>query len=70
MESVVFGMQFTKKELHYRHIGWGFALAMLQTVDCLKFPELLFETPVQAIEFLTELYTVEISPITLLKSDS
>ena len=40
---------------------------MLQTLDFLKFPEeLLFETN----EFLTELYNVEISPMTLLKSDS
>ena len=46
MESVVFGMQLTKKELHYGQIGWVFALAMLQTVDFLKFPEeLLFGTP-------------------------
>ena len=49
MESVVFGMQLTKKELHYGQIGWFFALVM---------------------EFRTDLYSVEISPITLLKSDS
>ena len=40
---------------------------MLQTLDFLKFPEdLLFEKH----QFLTELYNVESSPITLLKSDS
>ena len=66
MESVFFGMQFTNKELHYGQIGWGFALAMLQTLDFMKFKN----TPVQVIEFRTELYTVDISPFTLLKSDS
>ena len=69
LESVVFGMQFTKTELHYRlqcrH------LRKLFGVNIAKFPEeLLFETPVQVIGFLTELYNEEISPFTLLKSDS
>ena len=61
MESVVFGMQFTNKELYYRlqfrH------LRKLFGVD-------IANTPAQVIGFLTELYYVEISPITLQKSDS
>ena len=50
MESVVFGLQFNKKELYYRFQSGHLrklvgVLVMLQTVDFLKFPEeLLFGT--------------------------
>ena len=40
---------------------------MLQTADFLKFLNYFWNT---TIEFLTELHNVEISPITLLKSNS
>ena len=75
LESVVFGMQFTKKELHYRlqcrHLRKLFGVNI---ANC-RFLEIsrrttFWNTPVQVIGFLTELYNVEFSPITLLKSDS
>ena len=75
MESVVFGMQFAKKELYYRLQSSRFRkLFGINIANC-RFLEIsrrttLWNTPVQVIRFLTELYNVEISPITLLKNDS
>ena len=75
LESVVFGMQFTKKELHYRlqcrHLRKLFGVNI---ANC-RFLEIsrrttFWNTPGQVKGFLTELYNVEISPITLLRSDS
>ena len=65
-------MQFTKKELHYRHQSrhsrklFGVNVANCRFLEISE--ELLFET--QVIAFFKELYNLEISPITLLKSDS
>ena len=76
LEAVVFGMKFYKKELHYRlqskhlrNLVGVSLLVMLQT----RFPKIsrrttFWNTQMQVIEFLTELYHVEVSPITLLKS--
>ena len=75
LESVVFGVPFTKKELHCRlqsrHLRKLFGV---KVVNCrflgISRRTTFWITPVQVIEFLTELYNVEISPITFLKSDS
>ena len=73
--SVVIGMQFTKEELHdrlqSRHLRKLFGV----TVTNCRFLEIsrrttFWNTPGQVKVFLTELNNVEISPITLLKSDS
>ena len=75
LKSAVSGMQFTKKELHRRlqsrHLRKLFGV---NVANC-RFLEIsrrttFWNTPVQVIEFLIDLYNVEISPITLLKSDS
>ena len=75
LKSAVSGMQFTKKELHCRlqsrHLRKLFGV---NVANC-RFLEIsrrttFWNTPVQVIEFLIDLYNVEISPITLLKSDS
>ena len=71
LESAVFGMQFTKKELHYRHqprnlrklFGVNFANWNFQKNYFLK------DTSASDKVF-DRLCNVEISPITLLKSDS
>ena len=75
LESVVFGMQFTKKELHYRHQSRHLRKLFGVNVANCRFLEIsrrttFWNTPGQVKGFLTELYNVEISPITLLKSDS
>ena len=75
LESVVFGMQFTEKELHYRLQSRHLRKLFGANIANSRFFEISRRTtfwniPVQVIEFLTELYKVEISPITLLKSDS
>ena len=75
LESVVFGMQFTKKELHYRHQSRHLRKLFGVNVANCRFLEIsrrttFSNTPVQVKGFSTELYNVEISPITLLKSDS
>ena len=75
LESVVFGMQFTKKELHYRHQSRHLRKLFGVNVANCRFLEIsrrttFWNTPVQVKGFLTELYNVEISPITLLISDS
>ena len=68
LESVVFGMQFTKKELHYRHQSRHLRkLFGVDAANC-RFPEIsrrtsFWNTPVQVIGFLTELCNVEISAI-------
>ena len=68
-------MQFTKKEVHYRlqsrHLRKKFEVNI---ANC-RFLEIskrttFSNTPVQAKGFLSESNNVEISPITLLKSDS
>ena len=82
LESFVFSMQFTRKELHYitlHYITWVQSrhfrkLFAVNVANC-RFLEIsrrttFWNTLVQVIKFLTELYNVEISPITLLKSDS
>ena len=73
--SVVFGMQFTKEELHgrlqSRHLRKLFGI---NVANC-RFLEIsrrttFWHTPAQVKGFLTELYNVEVSPITLIKSYS
>ena len=68
LESAVFGIKFTKKEQHYRlqsrHLRKLFGVNI---TNCIF---LGICTPVQVIVFLAELYNEEISPTTLLKSDS
>ena len=75
LETVIFGMQCTKKELHYRHQSTHFRKLFGVNVANCRFLEIsrrttFSNTPVQVKGFSTELYNVEISPITLLKSDS
>ena len=73
--SVVFGMQFTKEEPHDRLQSGDLRKLFGVNVANGRFLEIsrrttFWNTPVQVKGFLTELYNVEISPITLLKSDS
>ena len=75
LESVIFGMHCTKKELHYRHQSRHFRKLFGVNVANCKFLEIsrritFWNTLVQVIGFLTELNYVEISPFNLLKSDS
>ena len=75
LESVIFGMHCTKKELHYRHQSRHFRKLFGVNVANCKFLEIsrritFWNTLVQVIGFLTELNHVEISPFNLLKSDS
>ena len=73
LESVVFGMQFSKKELYYRHQSrhlwklFGANVANCRFLDISR-RTTFWNTPLQVIGFLTELHNVEISPVTLLKS--
>ena len=75
LESVVFGMQFTNKELRYRlqsrHLRklFGVNIANCRYLEISR-RTFFWNTPVQVIGFLTELYNVDISPMTLQKSDS
>ena len=74
LKFVFFGMQITKKELHSRHQSRHLRKLFGVNVANCRFLEIsrrttFWNTPVQVIGFLTELYNVEISPITLLKSD-
>ena len=75
LKSVVFATQVTKTELPYRlqsrHLRKFFGV---NVANC-RFLEIFrrntfWSTPVQATEILTELCNVEISPTTLLRSDS
>ena len=73
--SVVFGMQFAKEELHDRLQSRYLRKLLAVNVANCRFLEIsrrttFWNTPGQVKGFLTELYNVEISPITLLKSDS
>ena len=68
-------MAFTEKEQHYRlqfrHLRklFGDDVANCRFLE-ISIRTTFSNTPVQVIEFLTELYNVEISPITLLRIDS
>ena len=75
LESVVFGMQLTKKELPYRLQSRHLRKLLGVNVANCRFLEIFrrntfWSTPVQVTETLTELCNVEISPTTLLRSDS
>ena len=73
--SVVFGMQFTKEEMHGRLQSRDLRKLFGINVGNCRLLEIsrrtsFWHTPVQVKGFLTELYNVEVSPITLLKIDS
>ena len=63
-----------RKEQHYRlQSRHARKLFGVNVANCRLFEisrRTIFETTVQVIEFLTELHNVEISPVTLLKSNS
>ena len=70
-----FGMHFTKKELHSRHQSRYLRKLFGVNVGNCRFLEIsgrttFWNTSVQVIGLLTELYDVESFPTTLLKSDS
>ena len=74
LESAVFGIQFTRKELHQRLQSRHLRKLFGANVANCRFFEIsrrtaFWNTPVQVKGLLTELYNVEISPITLLKGD-